>query len=178
MDRIAVIGRSGGGKSTLARGLGAKLGLPVVHLDVLYWLPNWVASEPKPFREKLITALAEPRWITDGNFMDTADLHIAGAQMVVWVDQPRGLCIRRALWRIVTERGGKRADMAVGCDEKFDPDFLAYIWNWDRNTRPKVEGAIARFAADKPLVRLTSDAEIARFLAGELPSPSVAPTSP
>ncbi|HWA63748.1 MAG TPA: hypothetical protein VG939_20400 [Caulobacteraceae bacterium] len=163
MERIAIIGRSGGGKSTLARRLGARLGLPVVHLDVVYWRPGWVKSEAGPFRERLAEALAGGRWITDGNFMSTADLHLARADLIVWVDQPRTLCVRRAIWRALTERGGRRADMAEGCDEKFDPTFYRYIWDWDRKTRPMVEATIAALAPRTPLVRLTSDAEIAAF---------------
>jgi adenylate kinase family enzyme len=166
VKRIAIIGRSGGGKSSLARRLGAKLATPVVHLDVLFWLPGWKESEPEPFRERLSAAIAGEAWITDGNFTTIAgDLHLGGADTIVWVDQPRILCIRRALLRVVRERGGRRADMADGCDERFDPAFLAYIWNWDRDTRPRVEAAVARHAADARLIRLTTDAEIETFLA-------------
>jgi adenylate kinase family enzyme len=172
MDRIAIIGRSGGGKSRLTRALGAALGLPVVHLDVVFWRPGWVESDDASFRQRLGAALAGGRWITDGNFMRMADLHIAGAELIVWVDQPRMLCVRRALWRAITERGGKRADMAEGCDEKFDPEFYRYIWNWDRDTRPRVEAAIARFAPETPVVSLKSDAEIEAFLARTAAGPA------
>jgi hypothetical protein len=55
--------------------------------------------------------------------------------------------------------------MAEGCDEKFDPQFYRYIWNWDRDTRPRVEAAVAKYAAGKPVVVLRSDAEIAAFVA-------------
>jgi adenylate kinase family enzyme len=165
-QRIAVIGRSGGGKSTLTRALSAALGLPMAHLDVLYWRPGWAKSDDDSFRERLAAALSGGRWISDGNFTSSAaDLHIAGAQLIVWVDQPRWLCLRRALWRALSERGGKRTDMAEGCDEKFDPEFYRYIWNWDRDTRPKVEAALAKWAASTPVVRLKSDAEIAAFVA-------------
>jgi adenylate kinase family enzyme len=164
MNRIAIIGRSGGGKSTLARALGERLGLPVVHLDVLYWLPGWAKSEREPFRARLAAALAGGRWITDGNFTGhAADLHLAGAEMIVWVDQPRLLCLRRALTRAIRERGHSRSDMADGCDEKIDLEFLAYIWNWDRLTRPQVEAAIAQYAPHARIVRLTTDAQIAAF---------------
>ena len=51
------------------------------------------------------------------------------------------------MWRAVSERGGKRTDMAEGCDEKFDPEFYRYIWDWDRKTRPSVEAALRAFDA-------------------------------
>jgi adenylate kinase family enzyme len=164
MDRIAVIGCSGGGKSTLTRKLAERTGLPVVHLDVVFWRPGWVESDDASFRERLSEALAGGRWITDGNFMRMGDLHIAGAQLIVWVDQPRGLCIRRALIRALREHGRKRADMAEGCEERIDLAFLKYIWNWNRNTRPGVEAALARLAPDTPVVRLTSDRVVADWL--------------
>ena len=169
MDRIAVVGCSGGGKSTLARKLGAKLGLPIVHLDVIFWLPGWKESDDARFRAKLEAALAGGRWITDGNFSRMADLHFAGAEMIVWVDQPRTLCVRRALLRVIRERGGKRADMAEGCDERIDVEFLRYIWRWNAVTRPKIEAAIARHAPTTPVVRLRNDREITEWLEGVPP---------
>ncbi len=164
MDRIAVIGCSGGGKSTLARQLGARLALPVVHLDVLFWLPGWKESDNDGFHAKLAGALAGGRWISDGNFSRQGDLHFAGAELIVWVDQPRWLCLRRALARAIMERGHNRADMADGCDEKIDLPFLIYIWNWNRLTRPRIEAAIANHAPTTPMVRLTSDRAIAAWL--------------
>lgn len=165
MDRIAVIGCSGGGKSTLTRKLAERTGLPVVHLDVVFWRPGWVESDDASFRERLSAALAPGRWIVDGNFMRMGDLHIARAQLIVWVDQPRGLCLRRALTRALREHGRKRADMAEGCEEKIDVAFLRYIWNWNRDTRPRVQAALAYHAPNTPVVRLTSDRAIADWLA-------------
>ncbi|HEX7760570.1 MAG TPA: hypothetical protein VF459_13770 [Caulobacteraceae bacterium] len=175
MDRIAIIGCSGGGKSSLARRLGARLGLPLVHLDVLFWLPGWKESDDARFRARLAEALAGGRWISDGNFSRQGDLHFAGAELIVWVDQPRALCLRRALTRAIRERGHNRADMAEGCDEKIDLAFLVYIWNWNRLTRPRIEAAIAEHAPATPVVRLTSDAAITDWLealAPLLPEPA------
>ncbi|MBS0408883.1 MAG: topology modulation protein [Proteobacteria bacterium] len=164
MDRIAVIGCSGGGKSTLARKLCARLGLPAVHLDVLFWRPGWVESDDASFHQRLSDALAGGRWVSDGNFSRHGDLHFAGAELIVWVDQPRAVCVRRALWRAVTQFGRKRADMAEGCREKIDPKFIAYIWTWNRVTRPRIEAALAAHAPGTPMVRLTSDRAIAEWL--------------
>ena len=74
--RILIIGNSGGGKSTLARQLGAKLGLPVIHLDVLFWKPGWVESGDVEFREAVAAALSTPAWICDGNFGSNWDLRM------------------------------------------------------------------------------------------------------
>lgn len=157
MDRIAVIGCSGGGKSTLTRALAERTGLPMVHLDVVFWRPGWVESDDASFRERLSQALASGRWITDGNFMRMGD-------------QPRALCLRRALMRALRGHGRKRADMADGCEERIDLAFLRYIWNWNRKMRPGVEAAVARFAADTPLVRLTSDRAIRDWLRAFAPA--------
>lgn len=172
MDRIAIIGCSGGGNSSLARKIAAKLNLPVVHLDVLFWRPGWKESDEASFRARLEVALAGGRWITDGNFSRLGDLHFAGAQIIVWVDQPRALCLRRALARVIKERGRTRADMAEGCLEKIDLAFLRYIWRWNADTRPKIEAAIERHARSTPVVRLKCDREIGAWL-DSLASPQV-----
>ena len=162
--RIAVIGCSGGGKSTLTARLADRLGLPVVHLDVLYWKPGWVEGEEDEFRAAMEQALASGRWITDGNFANAAHLHFARAQLIVWVDQPRLVCLWRANWRVLATLGGTRRDLPEGCPEKFDPWLWSYIWNWNRDSRPKIEVALAEYAPSTPVVRLRSDREMAGWM--------------
>ncbi|MBX3493815.1 MAG: topology modulation protein [Parvibaculum sp.] len=165
MKRILVIGCSGGGKSTLARKLGEKLGLPVVHLDVLFWKPGWVESSYDEFRPKVAAAVAEDRWIIDGNFSRTFDIRLPRADTVVWVDQPRRVCLWRAFRRTLTLFGETRADLAPGCPEKFDPAFYRFIWNFKRTHDAMIEAALTRDAAHAKQFRLRSDREISAFLA-------------
>ena len=66
--RILILGCGGAGKSTLARRLGAATGLPVVHLDGLYWQPGWVAMERAAWRRTVENEIAKDAWIIDGNF--------------------------------------------------------------------------------------------------------------
>ncbi|HEY5072402.1 MAG TPA: hypothetical protein VII63_10260 [Caulobacteraceae bacterium] len=160
-----IVGCSGGGKSTLARALGERLGLPVVHLDVLFWRPGWVESEREAFGDRVRVALEAEAWICDGNYTSIAEVSLSRADTIVWVDQARLLCLRRALWRVLRYRRGARPDMAVGCAEHFDPVFLRYIWTWDRLARPRMTAAIEAHGAGARLIRLASDAQIAAFLA-------------
>jgi len=170
VNRIAIIGCSGGGKSTLARRLTERLGLPIVHLDVLYWGPNWTTGDYAAFRVSLAEAVGGEQWISDGNFPDSADLHLARADLIVWVDQPRLLCLWRVVWRVIVTGGRRRPDLPEGCPETFDPWLWGYVWRWDRETRPAMEAAIARHARATPLIRLSSDARIKAWLAGVSPA--------
>ena len=163
--RVLIVGNSGGGKSTLARALGAKLSLPVVHLDVLFWKPGWVESERAAFRQTVAQALREPAWIMDGNFSGTWDMRMPAADTIVWINQPWPLSLWRAIHRMLTDSPGRRLDMAEGCAEKFDFKFYRCIWTWDARVRPRLEAALAEHAAAARLVRLRSDREIAEFLA-------------
>jgi len=164
MNRVAIIGCSGGGKSTLARRLAERLNLPLVHLDVLYWEPGWVQGDIAHFHKQLATALAGDRWICDGNFPSCGDLHFARADLIVWVDQPRLVCLWRSIWRVIETRSRSRPDLPDGCPETFDPWLWGYIWNWDRKTRPEVEAALADHAPMTQLVRLRSDKDVAVWL--------------
>lgn len=92
------------------------------------------------------------------------------ADLIVVIEQPRRVCMRRVLWRSLTQWGRSRPDMAPGCPERFDVVFLRYVWNYRRNSAPKIDALLEQAAPAAPIVRLRSDAEIARFL-DSLPSP-------
>ena len=164
MHRIAIVGCSGGGKSTLARAIGERLGLPVVHLDTLFWKPGWVESPRDAFRVVADETARGERWIIDGNFTDAAALRFARADMIVWVDLRRSLCLWRAFSRALTAFGRVRADLAPGCPEKIDLAFYRYIWSWNRLTRPRMEAAIAAHGSGARMVRLRSDREVMAFV--------------
>jgi adenylate kinase family enzyme len=163
--RVLIIGNSGGGKSTLARRLGAKLGLPVIHLDVLFWKPGWVESEDDDYRRRVMAALEAPEWICDGNFPGTYGVRMARSDTIVWIDQPPLLCLARAIWRMLIYRRGGRPDMAAGCDEKIDFAFYGFILTYNRKVKPRLEAALAAHGAHARVVRLRNDRDIARFLA-------------
>jgi adenylate kinase family enzyme len=173
MQRIAILGCSGGGKSTLARDLSQRLSLPLVHLDALHWLPGWIERDDAAFRALQAQAVAGDRWVIDGNYTQTLDLRLPRADTILILDRSRLLCLWRVTWRWLTHLGRTRADMGEGCPEKVDWAFVQFIWSYPRRVAPRRDAAIARYGAHAAIYRLTSDAAIRRFIAeAARPGPS------
>ena len=135
MERILIIGCGGAGKSTLARQLGELTGLPVVHLDKLFWHPGWVESTKEEIDAKIAAALDEPQWIMDGNYNRTLPMRIQKCDTVIYLDFSRFACLMGVAKRVLTTYGTVRPDMAEGCPERFDLDFLRWVWNFNKNKR-------------------------------------------
>jgi adenylate kinase family enzyme len=137
MERIVIIGCGGAGKSTLARQLGEKLNIPVVHLDKLWWKPGWVESSREEFDAKLAVELAKPQWIMDGNFNRTIPERIARCDTIIYLDFSRFACLMGVLKRVLTTYGKVRPDMGEGCPERIDFEFLKWVWTFNKNKREK-----------------------------------------
>jgi len=113
MQRIAIVGCSGGGKSTLARELGAALKLPVIHLDALFWKPGWVEGDANEFREAVEAAVAADRWICEGNFIRASGLRFQRADTIIWLELPRLVCLWRAFVRLADDRAKAKLLMQI-----------------------------------------------------------------
>ncbi len=115
--RIAVIGRAGAGKTTVALALGAALGLPVVHLDPLAWASGWRPVPAADFDARHAAAIAGDAWVLDGGYLSRAGWagRLARADVVVLVEAPLHVC----LWRIV-RRGIGLADLLRGIGPRPD----------------------------------------------------------
>ena len=137
MERILIIGCGGAGKSTLARQLGEKLELPVVHLDKLFWKPGWVEESFEEFDRKLAIELEKTRWIMDGNFNRTMPQRLSKCDTIIYLDFSRWACLWGVVRRIITTYGTVRPDMGDGCPERFDLNFLRWVWNYNRDKRQR-----------------------------------------
>lgn len=98
-DRVAIVGTSCSGKSTLARELSRRLGTLHVELDELFWGPNWTARSAEEFIASVDRATAGPAWIVDGNYSATRALVLQRATTVVWLNYPLSTLMRRAVSR-------------------------------------------------------------------------------
>lgn len=145
LRRLLILGSPGSGKSTLARQLAARTGLPLIHLDQMYWRAGWVEPTRDEWLAQLRRALDEPAWIIDGNYAGSLPLRLTRADAAIVLDYPTGLCLLRALRRVLTTRGTVRPDMAPGCPERLDPGFLHYVLRFRREQRPLMLAALQDF---------------------------------
>ena len=136
MDRVMIIGCGGSGKSTLARNLGEKTGLPVIHLDQIWWAPgNWQHITQEEFDIRLAEEIQKPRWIIDGNFNRTIEARLQPADTVIYLDFPAIVCLFGWIKRVIRNWGKARPDMVEGCCERIDPEFAAWIFHFNRKYR-------------------------------------------
>ncbi len=142
--RILIIGNGGAGKSTLAAALGAYTDLPVIHLDRLYWRAGWEQTPRSEWVETLQQLMAPDAWILDGNYRGTLTERVERAAALVLLDPLTPVC----LWRIVRRRlvARQTADLAEGCDERLDIEFVRYVAGYRRTHRLDAHAACATAA--------------------------------
>lgn len=163
MERVVVIGSGGAGKSTFSRRLGEATGLPVIHLDSVFWKPNWQPTPAEEWEKTVTELVRRDRWIMDGNFGGTRELRIRASDTVIFLDFPRLICLYRVIKRAITFRGKNRPDMADGCNEKFDREFAGWVWNFPKRSRGRILEQMKEFP-EKRFVILRSSREAERFI--------------
>lgn len=135
-ERILLIGCGGCGKSTLAQRLGERLELPVVHLDQLFWKSGWVNVTNQEFDVRLQSELEQPRWVIDGDYARTLPLRLTYCDTLVYLDYSRLVCLWSVARRVLAHLGRTRPDMAPGCPERVDVEFLRWVCHYQRDKRP------------------------------------------
>lgn len=165
MERAAIIGPGGAGKSTLARKLGEVTGLPVIHLDREHWRPGWVEPPRDEWESRVQELAAGERWIIDGNYGGTMETRIERADTIVFLDFGRVRCLRGVITRRIRYRNRTRPDMTEGCQERLTWQFLKWIWDYPKTKRPGILEMLAEAQArGKRVVVLRSYGEVTEFL--------------
>ena len=153
--KIAIIGYSGSGKSTLARKLSEKYDIPVLHFDRVQFRPNW-EIRPQPSKEIMTKTFLDlhDRWVIDGNYSKLSyERRMEEADVIILLLFNRWRCLYRVTKRYLTYKDKSRPDMADGCKEKLDWEFVKWILRDGRSktARARYQGVISRYP-DKTIV--------------------------
>ena len=145
MKRVLVIGGNGSGKSTFSKKLGEKTGLPVVHLDKIWWRGNWEYISREEFDVLLDNELKKEEWIIDGNFERTLEERIKYCDTVFYFDFSTVKCLFGVTERVLKNYGKTRDDMGGNCPEKFDFEFYKAVLRFNRKNRPKTKALLEKY---------------------------------
>jgi adenylate kinase family enzyme len=168
VKRVAILGPAGAGKSRLARELSEILELPVVHLDRLYWRPNWVPT-PEPEWEAIQRREVEREsWIADGiqEGRVVPRLWLDAADTIVFIDASPLECV----WRVTRRRQDSRdsPEMPADCEPapfyRAFPKFLRLQWVYWRTVRPAMLAEMTRREGLQAVAVLRSDEDLQKFV--------------
>lgn len=163
--RVLVIGCSGSGKSTLARALCARLDLRHISMDKeIFWMSGWQERPHEEAMQRLQDRLGEDRWVIDGTSPGSLHLRLPRTDLLIWLRPSRRTSLGGALSRWWQYRGRTRPEMADGCPEKIDLEFLTYIWTFEQRQAPRIEEGLARFGMGVPVLILRSRSDMNRLL--------------
>ena len=161
MKKVIVIGCPGSGKSTVSRALQNKTGIPLYHLDMMYWNADKTTVEKSVFLEQLFAVLEKDEWIIDGNYASTMELRMEACDTVIFLDYPLEVCLDG-----IRERRGKpRSDMPW-IETEEDAEFIEFIKNYNEQQKPIVIELLGKYS-DKNIVIFKSREQADAFLNGE-----------
>jgi len=142
MQKVIVIGCPGSGKSTFSKALHDAMGLPLYHLDMMYWNADGTHVPKGTFMERLHQALEKESWIIDGNYGSTMELRMQFCDTIFFLDYPLDICIDG----IRSRKGKERTDMPCATLEDEDNEFVEFVKNYNSTSRPIVMDLLHKYS--------------------------------
>ena len=166
MQRVMIVGQPGSGKTTLARELGKRTELPVIHIDTIHWQPGWIERSKDEKTRLCHEVEARDRWIFEGGHSVTWDSRIARADLLIWIDRSWPLRFWRVLLRALIRRGRARPDLPENCPERLGnlPEFFNFMWITRKSARSKMKQLAASAPSTCHVVCLRSNRQTKLFL--------------
>ena len=159
MSKIIVIGSPGAGKSTFARALAKKTGIPLYYLDMIFHRADKTTVSSGKFDQKLGKIIKQPQWIINGNYLRTLPLRFEHCEQVFFFDMPVEVCLEGAAARVGTVR-----DDLPWVETEFDADFRQYIIDFQKDQLPVIYRLIDQYKNSRRIVVFHSREEADAYL--------------
>ena len=159
-QKIIVIGCSGSGKSTLSKALRDRTGLPLFHLDNIWWKPDRSHISRAEFDRKLNAILRTDRWIIDGDYSRTYEPRFRACDTVIFLDYPVDVCMNG-----IKERTGKIRTDIPWTEQTLDPELVKLVEHFETDDRPVILSLFEKYPDVTRLV-FKSRLEAAEWLSG------------
>ena len=157
-NRILILGCPGSGKSTLARAMAARTGLPLIHLDNIWWRADGTHIPREAFDRALDDLMRGEQWILDGDYSRTYEVRVRAADTVIFLDYPEDVCMAG-----ITARVGQERPDIPWTESTLDPELVALVQNYRQDNRPALLSLFQKYPA-KQVLTFTSREEAARWL--------------
>lgn len=158
MDKVIVIGCPGSGKSTFARKLGQITGLPLYHLDMMYWNDDRTTVSKEIFLNRLKDVLNMPKWILDGNYISTMEMRLCECDTVFFLDYDTNVCLEG-----IQARVGKHISDMPWVENNIDFEFENFVKDFNTQTRPEVVKILDKYSG-KNIITFTSREQADRYI--------------
>jgi adenylate kinase family enzyme len=152
-NRILILGCPGSGKSTFARALAARTGLPLVHLDTVWWRADGTHISREEFDRALDDLMRGEQWIMDGDYSRTYEVRVRAADTVIFLDYPEDVCMAG-----ITARVGQERPDIPWTESTLDPELVALVRNYASSNRPALLSLFQKYPA-KQVLTFTSREE-------------------
>lgn len=140
-QRIIILGSIGSGKTALAKRINNRQRIPVYHLDKEYWQPNWSRPDEKDWQKKLVNLASQDTWVMDGNYIETLEIRLSKADLVIMLDIEQKVCIRGLFFRTLKGLFIKRNDLGKGCKDTFNKGYSDLV-EWAKQFKEKYYPAL------------------------------------
>lgn len=168
INRVAIIGAPGSGKTTLSYELEKIYKLPLFNIDTIYQFPNWVMRDPKERDKMIIEEANKEKWIIDGTFIDTLEYRVNRADVIFFLDYNTITFLKGIFTRLIKNYGKEKPDMP-GCKERFDLSFTIYVLTYNLRRRKYIIEILNKYK-EKNIKVFKKQRELKKWVKENLPT--------